>query len=254
MFFALSKLLDFLLMPLVWIVLLLLLALFLKHALWRRRSLVAAVVLLLLFSNPMLENLAWRTWEHEAVPIKELGQYDVAVILTGVTTYRPDIPDRVHTQKGADRFLHTLQLYRLGKVRKILITGGTGFMMGDMVPEAEQIKRVLVLAGLPKEDIITESRARNTYENATYTAALLQEKPEWQQVLLVTSAFHMRRASGCFCKAGVSFATYPTDFYATKPVWTPEHTIIPNPVAFEGWHHLLHEMAGYVVYKVLGYC
>ncbi|AKD03866.1 YdcF family protein [Pontibacter korlensis] len=254
MFFILSKTLDFLLLPLVWVLLLLFLSLFLRSAKWRRISLISALVLLLFFSNPFFSNLAWRAWEAEPVPVSEVEEYDVAVVLTGVTSFKPDITDRVHTNKGADRFLHTLQLYRLGKVDKILITGGKGFLMDDMVPEAEQLKRILLMAGMPEEDIVVESGAVNTRENAQFAAEVLRQHPEWQKVLLVTSAFHMRRSEGCFEKAGVSFDSYPTDFYSSEPVLTPDHTVVPSAVAFEGWHHLIHEIAGYVVYKVLGYC
>ncbi|RIJ34430.1 YdcF family protein [Pontibacter oryzae] len=254
MFFILSKTLDFLLMPLVWVLILLFLAVFLRSLRWQRRSLLTALAMLLFFSNPFISNLAWRAWEAKPVPVKEVKQYDVAVLLTGVTVYHPDATDRVHTKKGADRVLHTLQLYRLGKVSKILITGGKGFMLDDMVPEALQLKRILLLAGVPDSDILTESRAVNTRENATFTAALLEQHPEWQRILLVTSAFHMRRAKGCFEQVGVTFETYPTDFYASEPVYTLDETIMPSTVAFENWHHLIHEIAGFVVYKLLGYC
>lgn len=254
MFFILSKTLDFLLMPLVWVLLLLALAVFQKHAKWQRRGLLVALTMLLFFSNPFISNLAWRAWEAEPVPVANAGTYDVAVLLTGVTVYHPDITDRVHTKKGADRVLHTLQLYKLGNISKILITGGKGFMLDDMVPEAEQLKRMLLLAGVPETDIITETRAVNTRENATYTAVLLKQHPEWKSVLLVTSAFHMRRANGCFEKAGITFRSYPTDFYASAPVYTLDETIIPSAVAFENWHHLIHEIAGFLIYKLLGYC
>lgn len=254
MFFILSKTLDFLLMPLVWVLLLLFLAFFLKSLKWRRICLGVGLGLLVLLTNPFLANLAWRAWEAKPVPVNEVGRYDVAVILTGVTAQKPDITDRVHTNKGADRFLHTLQLYRLGKVDKILISGGKGFLLDDMVPEAEQLKRVMLLAGVPEQDLIIEPGAVNTRENALFTAKVLQQHPEWQKVLLVTSAFHMRRSVGCFQKAGVSFDSYPTDFYSSAPVFTPDYTFMPSAVAFEGWHHLIHEVAGYVVYKVLGYC
>lgn len=253
MFFILSKTLDFLLMPLVWVLFLLFLAVFLKSVKWRRISLVIALAMLLFFSNPFFANLAWRAWEARPVPVSEVGTYDVAVVLTGVTSFKPDITDRVHTNKGADRFLHTLQLYRLGKVNKILITGGKGFLMDEMVPEAEQLKRVLLLAGVPEEDIIVETGAVNTRENAVYAAQVLAQHPSWKKVLLVTSAFHMRRSEGCFRKVGVTFDSYPTDFYSSEPIFTPDYTFMPSAIAFENWHHLIHEMAGFVVYKVLGY-
>ena len=254
MFFILSKTLDFLLMPLLWVLLLLCLAVFLKSIKWRRVSLLAALAMLLLFSNPFLANEAWRAWELDATPISEVKPHDVAVILTGVTSYREDISDRIHTSKGADRFLHPLQLYRLGKIDKFLISGGSGQMLTDRVPEAEQIEKVLLMAGVPEEDIITEGNSRNTHENAVNTAHVLARHPEWQEVLLVTSAFHMRRSAGCFQKAGVDADAFSTDFYASERRYTPDELIIPSAVAFSNWHLLIHEMAGYIIYKILGYC
>ncbi|GAA4438320.1 hypothetical protein GCM10023188_33600 [Pontibacter saemangeumensis] len=254
MFFILSKTLHFLLMPLLWVLLLLLLAVFLKSIKWRRVSLLAGLAVLLLFTNPFLANEAWRAWEVNAVPISKVGQYDVAVILTGVTSYRADISDRIHTSRGADRFLHPLHLYRLGKVDQFLISGGSGQVLTDRVPEAEQIEKVLLMAGVPEEDIVTEGNSRNTHENAVNTARVLKQHPEWQEVLLVTSAFHMRRSEACFRKAGVDASSFSTDFYASEPRFTPDETFIPSVVAFANWHLLIHEIAGYVVYKILGYC
>jgi uncharacterized SAM-binding protein YcdF (DUF218 family) len=254
MFFILSKTLHFLLMPYIWVLVLLLLALFFKSQKWRRTSLVSALVLLIVLSNPFLSNEAWRAWEVDAMPVKDVVDYDVAVILTGVTSYREDVPDRIHTSKGSDRFLHPLQLYRMGKVKKFLITGGSGYIMANRIPEAEQIKEVLQLAGVPKQDIITESNSRNTRENAKHTATQLEKHPEWKKVLLVTSAFHMRRAAGCFEKAGVKADSFTADFYSYERRYTPDELLIPNITSFASWHLLIHEMTGFLVYKILGYC
>ncbi|WP_114784456.1 YdcF family protein [Botryobacter ruber] len=253
MFYVLSKLLHYFLMPFLWILALLLLALFLKSQKWRRLSLVTAVALLLLLSNPFLANEAWRAWEVDAVPLKELGQYDVAVILGGVTTTGKDGTDRVHTNKGADRFLHPLHLYRLGKIKKFILSGGHGNLLGAGMPEAEQLKKVLVMAGVPAEDIITESNSRNTRQNAENTAAILRNHPELRKVLLVTSAFHMRRSEACFNKVGLHPDVFSTDFYATNRQFTPDETIVPSAVVFTHWQLLLHEIAGYIVYKIAGY-
>ncbi|GAB3532350.1 YdcF family protein [Pontibacter brevis] len=241
-------------MPFIWVLVLLLLAVFLKSVKIRRISLLAALAILLIFSNPFLANEAWRAWEVKAKPVNELEQFDVAVILTGVTGYREDIPDRIHTHKGADRFLHPLQLYRMGKIDKFLITGGSGHVLANAVPEAEQVEKVLLMAGVPEEAIITEGNSRNTHENAVNTARLLEQHPEWQDLLLVTSAFHMRRSAGCFEKAGVSATPFSTDFYASERRFTPDEFIIPSIHAFSNWHLLIHEISGYIVYKIMGYC
>jgi uncharacterized SAM-binding protein YcdF (DUF218 family) len=254
MFFILSKTLHYFLMPIIWVIVLLVLASFLKSPKWKRRSLITALGILLLFSNPFISNEAWRAWEVEATPIKELKKYDVAVILTGVTSYREDISDRIHTSKGSDRFLHPLQLYRMGKINKFLITGGSGYMLKDRVPEADQIEKILLLAGVPEEDILTESNSRNTRENATNTAAFLENHSEFEKILLVTSAFHMRRSEGCFNKVGINADGFTVDFYANERRYTPDETIIPNAAAFNNWHLLIHEVSGFIIYKLLGYC
>ncbi|MCJ8167505.1 YdcF family protein [Pontibacter sp. E15-1] len=254
MFFILSKTIDFLLMPLIWVLLLLFLALFMNSLRWKRYSLLAAIVLLLVFSNPFLANEAFRAWEVSAVPVQNTNHHHVAVILTGVTSYREDISDRIHTSKGADRFLHPLQLYRLGKIDKFLISGGTSSILSEHVPEAEQIEKILLMAGVPERDILTEGNSRNTHENAVNTAKALARHPEWQQVLLVTSAFHMRRSVACFRKAGVDVDAFSTDFYSNERRYTPDESIIPSINAFDNWHLLVHEVSGFVIYKMLGYC
>ncbi|MFD2513543.1 YdcF family protein [Pontibacter locisalis] len=254
MFFILSKTLHFLLMPYIWVIVLMLLALFLKSQKWKRISLISSLAILIVLSNPLLSNEAWRAWEVKPMPVKDVVDYDVAVILTGVTSYREDVPDRIHTSKGSDRFLHPLQLYRMGKVKKFLVTGGSGYILKDRIPEADQIKEILLLAGVPETDIITESNSRNTRENALHTAQQLQRHPEWKKVLLVTSAFHMRRAAACFSKAGVKADSFTADFYGYERRFTPDELIIPNIASFSSWHLLIHEVTGFVVYKILGYC
>lgn len=253
MFFVLSKLLQYFLMPIIWIAILLLLAIFLKSAKFRRWCLVAATLLLLFFSNPFLANISMRAWEKESVPLEQVGDYNVAIVLTGVTEARGFAQDRVHTNKGADRLLHPLKLYRMGKVEKFLITGGTGTLAMDRRPEAEMLKEILLLAGVPEKDILIETRSDNTYQNAIYTGDLLQKHPALQRRLLVTSAFHMRRAKACFDKAGVETDAFPADFYTTEVRYSPDEFLIPNPDAFRLWHRLIHEITGYVVYKVVGY-
>ncbi|MEJ8803332.1 YdcF family protein [Pontibacter sp. H249] len=254
MFFILSKTLHFLLMPIIWVIVLLLLAVFLKSIKWRRITLLGALGLLLLFSNPFIASEAWRAWEVEATPVKDVGQYDIAVILTGVTSFRENIPDRIHTTKGADRFLHPLQLYRMDKIDKFLITGGSGFVLKEGIPEAEQIEKILLMAGVAEEDILTESNSRNTRENAINTADYLMQQTQYKNILLVTSAFHMRRAAGCFEKAGVNADGFATDFYSSERRFTPDELFIPSADVFSRWHLLIHEITGFIVYKLLGYC
>jgi uncharacterized SAM-binding protein YcdF (DUF218 family) len=254
MFFILSKILFFLLAPLIWVIAALALALFTKKEKRRRWALITAVGLLLLFTNPFLSNEAWLLWEREPKPIATLATYDAAIVLTGLTEMDKSPHDRVYTNKGADRVLHTLQLYKLGKVRHIILSGGNGSLREKVTTEAASLRQLLVQAGVPDSVILLENKSRNTFENAQFTKKLLSQHPDLKSLLLVTSAFHMRRSEACFKKADVIVNTYPADFYTHDRTWDLDKLLLPQEVVLFHWQKLLHEIAGYMVYKLVGYC
>jgi len=253
MFFYLSKLLDFLLLPIVWIFALLLLGLILKKPLLRKRFLIAGIGLLLFLSNPFIINDALLAWEKPPVPIAELPVYDAGIVLTGITSGDKSPHDRVYFNKGADRIMHALQLYRQGKIRKIIITGGSGAILQRYGTEADELQKILLQANVPETDILVENKSRNTRENALFTKELLDKNPEIKSTLLITSAFHMRRSEGCFQKAGLQPDLFPADFYTVDRSFTPDDLLLPQEYCLHYWSVLVHEMVGFFMYKVLGY-
>lgn len=172
MFFVLSKTIFYLLMPVAWITGLLLYSLLTKKFPRKKRALKAAVFLLLFFTNGLAANEAMRRWEVPPVPLATLPPHDVAVVLTGVTDMERQPRDRVYFSRGADRILHPLQLYKLGKVRRILISGGSGRLVGrrENESEADELAAILKLAGVPDSAIVLETQSRNTRENAVFSA------------------------------------------------------------------------------------
>lgn len=244
-------------MPASLLALLLLIFLLVRNPKVKRISLVLFAFLFFLFTNPFIAGKMIRWWEVPATPIRELDKnYDAAIILSGVTAMDKMYPDRVHLHKGADRVMHTVQLYKEGLINKIVVSGGSGKLLEeeDEPTEAEQIKRVLLISGVPEQDIILEEKSRNTYENALYTKELLEEKGiAGEQLLLVTSAFHMRRSLGCFKNAGLSPTPYSTDFVTTENNYTPADLIAPSEGALSTWTTLIKEWLGYSIYKVMGY-
>lgn len=253
MFFILSKTLFYFAMPLVWIVLGVGLALFSRKPKVKRYALISSFLLLLLFSNQFIINSILKTWEPKAPPIEELDTYTIAVVLTGVTHPLSDYPDRVFFGKGADRLLQTVQLYKLGKIRKILISGGSGNIVGRKVYEADQLKKVFLYCGIPEQDLIIENQSRNTRENALFSQKILDSLGIRKDFLLVTSAFHMRRAEACFHQVGLIPAPFPVDYYYMDSKYTPDWLLIPSEAALFKWQVLIHEVIGYITYKLLGY-
>jgi uncharacterized SAM-binding protein YcdF (DUF218 family) len=256
LFFFLSKILLIAFSPGAWLMALLATALLARRTgPWRQRWLVAAAMLLFVGGNNALLNAATRAWEARPVPLSAVAPADAAVLLTGITISKPP-RDRVYLSQGADRFTHALWLYRAGKVRRIIISGGLATITPrpGMVPEAQDLATLLKLAGVPAQAILVEPRSHNTRENALFTKALLDQHPDIKSLVLVTSAFHERRALACFAKVGLHPAAFPADFRATDPPSRLTYWVIPSTDALTRWSSLIHEIAGYVIYKLSGYC
>ncbi|WP_223808839.1 YdcF family protein [Rufibacter hautae] len=211
------------------------------------------LVLLLFFTNPFLSNEAWLAWEPESVLMKDVPVYDAGIVLTGVTEVNKSPHDRVHYQEGAERILDAIQLYKMGKLKKILISGGSGAIKDVERTEASNLQQTALYAGVPAGDILVEERSRNTHENARFTKELLQNQPQLKKFLLITSAFHMRRAKGCFEKVGLKTDTFPVDFQTHDRSFHLDDLLVPDPEALQQWSKLIHEWVGYVTYKLLDY-
>jgi uncharacterized SAM-binding protein YcdF (DUF218 family) len=253
-FFLLSKLLDIVLLPALWLVLLLAAALLTHRPARRRRLLQVTLLLLLLGTNGALSNEALLAWELPPVKLHALPyRADVAVLLTGITSVSKSPHDRVYLHEGADRLTNALWLWRAGRVRYILVTGGSGAMLKKAHTEATDLITLLHLAGVPDSVIIKEDRSRNTHENALFTQQILAKRPELDTLILVTSAFHQRRALGCFAKVGLYPQPFPAGFLTTDRAATPDYWLVPNIDSLSRWSQLLHEIAGYLTYKALGY-
>src|SRR5437763_1921440 len=129
MFFILSKILAFLFTPLIWIIVLLLIALLSKNAKWKRRSLIVSVTMLLLLSNSFLFDECMRKWEVPAARDAELQPtYDAGIILSGVLSYDNSF-DRLQFNRRNDRLMQAIELYKTGRIKKLFFTGGSGSLV-----------------------------------------------------------------------------------------------------------------------------
>ena len=242
----------FLISPTVWIVVAVAVSFFLKNKIWKRRLLILGCGLFLLFTNKLLSDVALKAYEVEVTPLSQLEHYDVGVILTGVVQTKLEPRDRVYFSKGADRVTHTMQLYKQKYIDRILISGGSGELIGEKIPEAQLIREFLLLAGVPDSVIIVEDQSRNTKENAVNTIALVKKQFPEARLLIVTSAFHLRRALGCFSKAGMEVDGFATDFRTGPIEFTFSNLFIPSADALDKWELLIHETVGLIVYKLTG--
>jgi uncharacterized SAM-binding protein YcdF (DUF218 family) len=128
------------------------------------------------------------------------------------------------------------------------------------------------MMGVPPEAVIIEDQSRNTYENAIYTRRIAAERlpsvlagsavrgqgrnrnssedSGQEPVLLVTSAWHMRRSAALFRKAGFRFEPYAVDSMI-EALQLPKD-LFPDAWALERSTRILREMIGFAAYWVLG--
>ncbi len=256
MFFFISKLLSFLLNPILWIVVLLIYLLTGKAPERKKRLIWILLAAILLFSNPFLFDRALHYWEVPAVSLQSSQNYEVAIVLGTIARYDKTM-DRLQFSYCADRMFQAVELYRQGKLKKIIYSGGSGSLTRPEDIDGPWVKRYLVTIGIPANDILLEDISRNTHENAVRVKLLIDslEGPLGlsKRYLLITSAYHMRRAAACFEKAGVRVDPYSTDRISGPVKFDLDYLFVPNAFTFASWFLLSHELFGCFFYKIAGY-
>ena len=210
MAFILSKVLLIFLLPLTWIFLLLIYALILKNQQLKKKILITSVLLLYLFSAPILIDLYARKWDYPTAKLAASTKYSCVIVLGGFTGERADKTG--YFGPAADRLIQGIELVNMGKAAKILITSGDGSLNPDGFSEAVWVQGELKKLNMPDSSVLIEGKSRNTIENAVFTKRLLIAKHLAPPYLLVTSAFHMRRSVVIFEKAGLKVIPFPSNY------------------------------------------
>jgi uncharacterized SAM-binding protein YcdF (DUF218 family) len=259
MFYFLSKVLFYLFMPLSLIIVGLFLSIFSRNQKIKKRSLRVSLGMIFLFGNGFLVNEAMLWWEVPPISPNSISQpFDVGIILTGgMISNKQSSENQIFTDKSADRFIQAVRLYKMGALKKILISGGSTdikFMRQDVNDETLKVAQLLQELGVKKEDLILERKAKNTRENAINSVEILKKNPQFgNRYLLFTSSFHTRRAVRCFQKTGIKIEAFPTAFKSRARSFTIDNLLIPRELNMYEAYDLIHELVGYEVYKILGY-
>ena len=189
MFVYLSKLLPLLIYPLgLGCILLFVVLASEKHRKIRKVFLILALVILWLGSNRWVSYALARSLEWRYLPQETTPQAEVIVLLGGGTESADYPRQMTEVNSAGDRVLYAATLYHDGAAPVILVSGGNlDFSSTRGATPAEEMTELLVLTGVPEEDIWQQSESQNTYEDALYSAQLLKEK-QITEVILVTSA------------------------------------------------------------------
>jgi uncharacterized SAM-binding protein YcdF (DUF218 family) len=129
------------------------------------------------------------------------GQADVAVVL-GAAAWG-NRPSPVYRE----RINQAIQLYREGKVRWIIFTGGTP--EPGYPSEAEVGRKFSLERGIPAEAMLLDTESRSTWQNLEQ-AKLLMATAKLNTALLVSDPLHMRRAIAMATDIGMEAKPAPT--------------------------------------------
>lgn len=165
-----------------------------------------------------------------------------AVVVLGGSIRGPRLPRRPYPDLGAsaDRLWHAARLHRAGRAPLLVLSGGT-VHQGE-APEADAMRQFLVELGVPAAALVLEAASVTTAENAALSARLLRQR-EIRQVLLVTSALHMRRARMLFEREGIRVIPAPTDHEVVdRPFRLLD--VVPDAEALEGSGRAIKEIVG----------
>ena len=254
MFFALSKTLSYLTQPMLIVCAVLVASAFVKKNFLRKLLFRSGLGLLLFFSNEFIANEIMTLWEIKPTPYAAISKrYEYGILLTGVTKAEIKPKDRVYFSRGADRVTHSVQLYKLGIIKKILVSGGSGRLISIEEHEADDVANALILMGVPTEDIVIENKSKNTHESAVAVKNILISKVNPEDCLIITSGYHMRRSIACFKKVGFNSDPFTTDFLTHARTFTLDVLIVPKVDAVSTWTTLMREWVGYTAYWISGY-
>lgn len=216
MFFYVSKIGWFLIQPSSIILILVFTSAILLWTPWaraaRRLSLAAAILFVVAGLTPFGHALILPLEERFKRPDLSIRAPDGIIVLGGSEdTLVSDARKVSALNEAGERIVEAAVLARRFPKARVVFSGGSGGIFYRGGTEATSAQTHLVALGLSPDRLILEDKARDTYENALYTLARVKPKPG-EHWLLVTSAFHMPRAMGCFRSVGYTVTAWPVDY------------------------------------------
>jgi len=212
-----------------------------------------AVVLLAILSLPrtgqlMLASVESDTRSLSATEIEAfVKRKNTAIVVLGGGRYAdaPEYGADTVSKETLARLRYAARLYRQTGL-PILLSGGAPFK--ERQTEAEIMAQTLADNFGIKATWI-EKRSSNTFENAKYSKEIL-DKAGIKQVLLVTSASHMRRSMWSFNTLGVDATPAPTGFATLDKARRGLLGLMPSAYGLALTQRAMHERLGLMWYKM----
>ena len=200
------------LLPLLVSPIFIIIAITLFAALKRSRFLgILAAIFLYAASMPLIGDRLSIWLENGAVRLNPdaVPSSDAIIVLSGMIGTVRGINGPVTEWGAPNRFFGGLELMSANKAPIIVFTGGRVPWERQSRLEGEVLKEFAIKEGIDAKKILVTDEVTNTEEEAYAARKLLPDTHG--RILLVTSAFHMPRASALFQARGFEVVPYPVD-------------------------------------------
>ena len=229
---------------------------FVGLALRKRVLLWYGIVMLWIFSMPVVADPVMKLVEGPAkrIPASAIQNADAIVVLSGMLRQVEGAP-LCEWNDAVDRFEGGIELYKAGKAPAIVFTRGQVPWEPNSIPEGDILAKRALLLGVPKKAIRLTEKVGNTAEEAVAAAKLLNvgKGGGRKNIILVTSAFHMRRALMLFEKEGFQVAPYKVDFQVENTSEVTALSFLPHAASLEKSERAMRELIGWTFYRVRGF-
>ena len=186
----------------------------------------------------------------------DLPDCDAIVMLGGVLNVSSGDVVGFDLGERADRVVTAVELFKKNKSGVLILGGGGGQQKppaDDRWLEGDVLKPWLTSWGIATTNVLHLGSCSNTRDEALRVAVLAKER-SWRRIILVTSAYHMKRAAGLFSKAGIPFEPVACDFVGMASLERKNRFNLAPGLG--GFHHLelfIHEWIGWYYYRLRGW-
>jgi len=222
---------------------------------WGTGWLCALALVYWLLSLPVTASALEGALDSGQEPLTALGagERDVTIVVLGggSETYRaqgmtlssPSEPTALRSLEGA-------RVYHLAGGALVIASGGPGGESGTGEPDSSLIRRLLEANGVPPGSIREEAVASSTREEALLLADILTGLGI-DQVIVVTSPMHMRRALGALAAAGIHATGSPS--LEHSETLRAASRFLPGEQALGDSRQALREMMALIYYAARGW-
>lgn len=243
----------FLISPISWIGLALILGICLRSCRWRKVFFVIACGIFVFFTNPLIFDYInyQRLKDFPQTDMKPDKAYKVAIVMGGFSSVDPATGSLSFIENRGARLIDAIVMYREGKVKQLLITGDPSIQtLPDGADTSSDFLNIMERLGVPSDSIILDKKSLNTRENAINSTVMLKQLGiPVSDCVVITNAEHIRRSLDSFKAYGASPAYYAIGL-PFPPSGATIRSFIPSWSTALDWQTLLNETIGNIAYSL----